>query len=161
MPDRKQVYLGGAMSHRTFDQMTGWRLDATVELAHVGINSINPCRDLEGLDLNQKKVEGKAFPKVLDPSFYVARDLQDIRDSDALLIGDCDYASTPSLGTCVEIGFAVALGKPIFAIEDAHYTKSSDMIRELCVDIYSDVADAIAGIQNYFEDKALNDNHRK
>jgi nucleoside 2-deoxyribosyltransferase len=103
------VYLAGPITGLTYKQATAWRDRVTSELAP-GILTISPLRGIGPPDV------------VFDacPVGTVGRDLYDIRRCD-LVLANLSKAAKVSKGTLVEIGYALALHKPVIvAINGFH-----------------------------------------
>jgi nucleoside 2-deoxyribosyltransferase len=107
----KTVYLAGGISHNTFDEATQWRTLAADYLALHGIKTLDPMRGKHA----DKWQDGEA--NFDHPGFSTAaiffRDTADIQNSDAILV---NLETAKSVGTPWEMGYAYALGIPLFIV---------------------------------------------
>ena len=112
MADHHQtVYLSGSINgHATWHLATGWRLYATEILEAADFTVLNPLRKWKTTDPDCVTV--------------VNRDLQDIAQSDILLV-EMDYEIMPYIGTAMEIRYAWEREKTIIlwgtANQDSHW----------------------------------------
>lgn len=103
------VYLGGPITGLTFDEATDWREQTPLP---EGWQGLSPMRDKEKF-----RIEGP-LPSTFDEgSQAVEQDLFDIRVMD---VGLWNFlgAERASIGSCVEIGYAFALAKPIVIVQE-------------------------------------------
>lgn len=110
------VYLFGPIAGQTYEQATAWREAATKQLAPT-IECLSPMR---GKDfLKGPKIINGAYPEHILASApaIVARDLLDL-DRSSLLLGFVPYEEALGVGSSIEIGYAVAKGKPIILCLD-------------------------------------------
>lgn len=107
-----KVYLAGPITGLTFDDANDWRTDVEHELERYGIEALNPLRGKEHL------AGIGPLPDVFDgASAALRQDLEDIDAAD-LVLAHFLGAERPSIGTCIELGYAYARGVPILAVAD-------------------------------------------
>ena len=117
------VYLCGTVSG---DPATAkWREEAIDALEGRMLDAVNPIR-------GQEQIDRLGFECNVPSRLFVARDLNDVRKCDALLLyfplACCNERQ--SIGTWTEFGAAVILGKPIIVVSDDPNVINHPMIRE-------------------------------
>ena len=95
-----KVYLAGGMSNITREEFSKWRAEVEEELSHFGIQSFDPVRTDKWC-----RSEIESYRK----------DIQHVNVSDLVFVNFLPSTKV-SIGTCVEIGHAQALGKPIVVV---------------------------------------------
>lgn len=107
----RYVYLGGPITGLSFDTAKDWREQLVARSDWpTGWVPLSPMRDKE-----QFRMEGP-LPSTFDGEREpFEQDLSDIRQADALVFNFLG-ASWASIGSCAEMGYAYALGKPILAV---------------------------------------------
>lgn len=95
------VYLAGPIAGCTDAQCNDWREEATAALKVYGIGVLNPMR---------RDYRGR---RDISPYFIVDQDLDDIRNSDVVLV---NTTMGPSWGTAMEFVHAKYLNKPVVAM---------------------------------------------
>lgn len=138
------VYLGGPITGKTFDDANRWRRLAAEELCKYGIRCLSPLRGKDALKskgvLHGTSYEGS--PLTLSKGF-VARDRFDVSRSDVVLLNFSD-ATSVSIGTMVEVGWADAARRPIVMIPDQHGLYKHGFLDELCQYIVPDLHSALS-----------------
>lgn len=120
---KKQIYLAGPISGLTHDEARyGWRKDFVDMLEAAGLDHIHcfsPMRGKEFLAqagvLTSTGVNSPAHAMATDAGI-TTRDLNDVKNCDAMVACFLESEGRPSLGTAIEYGFAAAFQKPIVAI---------------------------------------------
>lgn len=111
MTTKPIIYLAGGIAYNTFDEATQWRRQATDYLSQYNIETRDPMRGKRAYQW----ADGEANHD--HPGFSASdifhRDIADIDESTALLI---NMESVRSVGTPWEMGYAYALGKPLFIV---------------------------------------------
>lgn len=131
---RHKVYLAGPITGLTYDGGQNWRAEAMKMLDEYGIDGYSPLRGKDYLrrhgELPPHGVSGKN-PLGTNKGI-VARDINDVRTSDALLINFLG-ATKVSIGTVAEIGAAYALHKPmVLVMEKEDNPHNHGFIVEMC-----------------------------
>lgn len=113
------VYLGGPITGQTFGRANDWRLhfaDTLSKMKRLGTmdwKCFNPLHGKEQYDT------GGPLPDAFDGDVEVAdEDFDYILRSD-VVVANFAVAEQVSIGTCVELGFAHAHGKPIIVVTGA------------------------------------------
>lgn len=138
----KTVYLAGPMSGLRVAEARLWR--ARVERQLTGWRVLSPMRRLE---LGDDMMLSGQFD---DGEAAVLRDLADIRACDAVLVNFAVDAGRPSVGTCCEIGYAHALGKPIVAVLQPGCAHDHVFMDVMVACVRSNLADAVAVLRGWF-----------
>lgn len=125
------VYLAGPIKGTSYNEAVDWRTDVTGNLLRSHISSLSPMRYKEFLS-GSPSLDGGSSSHLTSHKGIVARDLNDIRRADAVLVNFTGVSSTVSMGTVAEIGFAHALNKMIImAIEPEGNVHNYFFIKEM------------------------------
>lgn len=119
----KSIYLGGPIAGLSLIEAEDRRREAADALRNAGMVPVNPMRDV----VRFNRVIGGHPPDTV----FVSRDLRDIAKCDALLMDFRNCGDRVSIGTCVEIGVAFTLRKPIVALVDVDNPHDHPFIREM------------------------------
>jgi nucleoside 2-deoxyribosyltransferase len=110
-----KVYLAGPIKGLSYDWATDWREYADGYLSWHGIRGISPMRAKEYLK-NEVLLKDGYDDKVLSCAKGITtRDRYDVRTCD-LMLANFEGAAIPSLGTCIEFGWADAYRKPVIMV---------------------------------------------
>lgn len=146
----KTVYLAGPISGLTYQQATGWRDAVTAELIQDNIKCLSPLRsgvhlrDHDGL-LTDCEIAPGLEPAVKAMSTkrgVVARDLFDVTKCNILLVYLLG-ATSISIGTCVEIGWAHANHIPIIVVMEKYNIHNHAFITETASFVVNTLNDAV------------------
>jgi nucleoside 2-deoxyribosyltransferase len=124
----KSVYLAGPISGLTYDGCVSWREYAQKVLLEYGIDGRSPMRAKEFI---KEHFGNSRLPEAGGSSFQgnalstnkgiTTRDRYDCTTSDVVLFNFLG-AEKPSVGSCVEVGWADGARRPIVvAMEDPQY----------------------------------------
>lgn len=139
------VYLGGTMDGRTYEECAQERNKARRMLEASGIKVIDPLRGKSFL--KGKTISRDVKPNGMDIGEIIARDKYDLGRSDLLLILTGD---TPSDGTWLEYGYAkYFLDIPVVLIAPSRVGKNGWSNHEAAY-IAKDLHDAVQWIVGYF-----------
>lgn len=111
MAYRPVVYLAGPINGLTYEQAIAWREELRLLLP--GFTILSPMRgkaDLAGTGI-LKGPYGQSL--LCRPEAIVMRDLTDVDRADLLIVNGLQG----TLGTAIEVGYAVARQKPVVLIE--------------------------------------------
>ena len=130
-----KVYLGGPITGLTLREAQAWREKAAGLLTGVGFEVLNPLR---GTPVNARGKIGGPADRELERPFsmrsdkaIVCRDLfLDIATSDVVLFNFAE-ATTASIGSCVEVGFCLALRKFAVVVMSPGSVHDHAFIREV------------------------------
>src|SRR3989344_6684140 len=111
----KLVYLAGGIDGHSYDSCNGWREYAIQELALKGITGLSPMRSKDFLRNYTEIVDGVSQHVLASDSGITARDMWDVRRSDAVLFNLLE-AKKVSIGTMIEYGWASSFDKPIITL---------------------------------------------
>ncbi len=105
------VYLAGPISGLSYGQAVGWRFDLARTLGPY-FEVLSPMRGKEGL-ASVQAFSGEYPDHLLSQAAaIVARDLTDVDRADLLIVKE----PAGSLGTAIEIGYALHSQKPLIVI---------------------------------------------
>jgi len=117
------VYLAGPIQGLSYAKAMGWR-DLVTEVLPRHIRTLNPMRGKEYL-AGEEIITG-----LTADGSVVRRDLWDIQRCDLMLVSFMD-AERVGIGTCVEMGYAKGLGKPIVVAMEPDNIHNYAFITEL------------------------------
>lgn len=127
----KLVYLAGPIDGCTYEGCTNWRQYVIEELRKDGITGLSPMRAKEFLKEHPKLVDGISDHVLASDAGLTARDMWDVRRSDAILF-NLVGAKKVSIGTMIEYGWASAFNKPFVAVmEEQGNVHEHPIVREL------------------------------
>jgi nucleoside 2-deoxyribosyltransferase len=114
-----KVYLAGPIAGKSYEEAMDWRLAAYHYFSGYGITSYSPMRAKDGLK-GTKVLSGVDYPEEgpLSSRAMYRRDLHDVRTADVVLV-NLTGADRVSIGTMIEIGYAVAQGKYIVVVMES------------------------------------------
>ena len=110
----RKVYLAGPVTGLSFDAAERWRGDMSDALAAHGIDAYSPLRGQETLRLSPRLGDGYNDYMANDRA-VMARDFFDCQTAD-VIVANLLGAIRVSIGTCMEIGWAHALRKPLVVV---------------------------------------------
>lgn len=112
------VYLAGPINGRTWQEATEWRREARHALQRYEIRCLSPLRDKEHLIANGPILQHTYDEPLSNAPGIVARDSNDVRRCDMVLANFLG-ASKVSVGTCYELAWAWAWGKPVCVVMES------------------------------------------
>lgn len=125
------VYLAGPIAGADYHHCVGWRDDATKRLAP-DIQTLSPMRSKTYYAPDEIQAKPGCWA-LRTPKGITARDRNDVMRCDVML-AYFGFSESISIGTCIEIGWADMLRKPVVLVAlDSHPMRSHPMVRE-CVD---------------------------
>jgi nucleoside 2-deoxyribosyltransferase len=101
---KDQVYLAGPMEDCTADHMTGWRVDAQIQLDFAGISSLDPTRRVSFHDQLGDNLQDVTKTMNICKRIF-KQDLHDIAAS-RVVLADVRRDSGRGTGTSMELMFA-------------------------------------------------------
>ena len=110
MMTRPTVYLSGTIT--TDPKYIKWRHYAVDKLGYHGIEGISPLRGKTPTDWAADGLSAKNGV-IYDKGSFVARDRRDVERCDAMLLFFAEAPDRQSIGTWVELGWAIILNKPV------------------------------------------------
>ena len=130
-----KIYLGGPITGLTKAEAQEWRTRAADLLTDVGFSVLNPLR---GTPINKRGRIGGPADRELEKPYsmrsdkaIVHRDLfLDIATSDVVLFNFAG-AAVASIGSCVEVGYCLALRKFAVVVVAQHSVHDHAFIREV------------------------------
>lgn len=108
------VYLAGPILGWQYDEASAWRERAAQSLAPE-IACYSPLRGKHLEHNNDSFSSSRTHGLLLSPKGIVTRDRLDMQRCD-LVLANLQGATQPSIGTCVEFGWADAYRKPIVTV---------------------------------------------
>lgn len=128
------VYLAGPMLNGH-----DWRQYAAIRLRGAGLVVLSPTR-----------FETEAWK--LSPRSYTTRDLLDVVRSDVVLVNVLE-AIEVTAGTCIEIGWATALHKPVVLVMGSVSPFQHGMVRELASYLVPTLDEGLSTVRQILLDK--------
>lgn len=148
----KYIYLAGPITGVSYKDTTQWR--DTLEF-EPGIKGISPMRMKEFL--SRKKKIGHSYPEqeIMGAARPIhTRDRYDCTHADAVLAympkEQAEIAGYPSLGTCIEMGWASAVGVPVVLVCDDKRVIGHPLVQGLAGWILPRLEDGVAAINGMF-----------
>ena len=145
----KSVYLAGPITGLTYDEGQDWREIARKELADVGIEAYSPLRAKKHLRaLGVLDNAGRPDSAYLglnplsEPQGITTRDRFDCMGRDMVLANFLG-ATTVSIGTCIELGWADAARRPIVAVMEEDNIHRHAMVNTVAGFIVPTLEDAL------------------
>lgn len=145
----KSVYLAGPITGLTYDEGQDWREIAVEELADVGIEAYSPLRAKKHLRaLGVLDNAGRPDSAYLglnplsEPQGITTRDRFDCMGKDMVLANFLG-ATTVSIGTCIELGWADAARRPIVAVMEEDNIHRHAMVNTVAGFIVPTLEDAL------------------
>jgi len=144
---RKTVYLAGPITGMTYaEAQDGWRQEAAILLANVGVIALTPLRGKDYL-----RSEGPLEKQYLNlsplssPQGIVRRDFNDVRTVDAILANFLD-ADRASIGTCWELGAAYALRTPVIAVVEKGSVHDHPFVTQTAAYTFDNMPEALSAL---------------
>jgi len=138
--DNYYVYLAGPILGSTYSGATKWR-EHVITLFPENIVCLSPMRDKQYLQ-NAGIIDKTVYADQLStPKGINTRDRNDVLRCDAVLVNFLD-ADIISVGTCIELGWADILRKPVVIAmkeTDIHYHK---MVRDIAGYIFPTIEES-------------------
>lgn len=117
----KAIYLSGPIAGLSYeDARNGWRPKFEALMTGSPIVCLSPMRGkdgLRGVSLLGKPTDGVSFGEdvIMSNKGILTRDFNDVKMCDAMIVNVLG-AKVVSIGTCVEVGWADAMRKPIVVV---------------------------------------------
>jgi len=109
-----KVYMAGPMENLDTEGVFGWRNKLASEKKFWGLYTfLSPGRGKEAYFAGKHHADNSI---VTEAAFVTMRDLEDVKSCDMMVIRWDE--TQPMRGTCVELGYATAIGKPIMYFGD-------------------------------------------
>ena len=150
---KKYIYLAGPIAGCTEEEATGWR-DYVVSMLPHGIVGISPLR-CEPLKEGMTYTEDGASPKMWsDPRAIATKNWLDTESCDLVLayLPKEMNDRRPSIGTIIEIGWAIGLRKPLIVVSDDEYLMNHPLIQRNASWRLDNLPDAVEVITGLFGD---------
>ena len=144
---KNQVYLAGPMEDCTADHMTGWRVDAQVQLDFAGISSLDPTRRVSFHDQLGDNLQDVTKTMNICKRIF-KQDLHDIADS-RVVLADVRRDSGRGTGTSMELMFAHMKNKIIIL-----WANEGDFVHPfyeaMATEKHYTLEDAVDAVQEYY-----------
>ena len=153
MSNKKFIYLAGPIAGCTQEEANEWREYVRSMLPH-GIVGISPLR-CEPLKEGMVYTDDGATDKMWsDPRSINAKNWLDTESSDLVLayLPKEMNDRRPSIGTIIEIGWAIGLRKPLIVVTNDEYLASHPLIQTNANWIFDNLIDALDVIHGLFGD---------
>jgi nucleoside 2-deoxyribosyltransferase len=156
---RRVVYLSGRIDQLGYAEAIRERQEAAEALLMVGWDVLDPTRGgvedpKTGHFLDGTMTSGQNLDAAI-----IFRDLDDIRRADVIMVLT---ASTPSWGTAMEWSYAaIALGKPVVAVDPEHKGRQSPWCRAHCLFFADTIAEAVEWINQFLDRGYRLDDYRR
>ena len=150
---KKYIYLAGPIAGLTEEEATEWRAEVRENLPH-GIIGISPlrCEPLkEGMFYTDN---GATAPMWSDARAINAKNWLDTESADLVLayLPKEMNDRRPSIGTIIEIGWAIGLRKPLIVVSDDEYLMEHPLIQRNASWRLDNLHDAVEVITGLFGD---------
>jgi nucleoside 2-deoxyribosyltransferase len=119
------VYLAGPIAGLSWEAASGWRAYASAAFERRGVRALSPLRQ------RPKLIGSRYIPSTethYSDSEILARDFLDVFTCD-LLLANFLGAEHASPGSCIEIGWAFALRKPVVVCMEADNPHDRALVR--------------------------------
>jgi len=144
---KNQVYLAGPMEDCTADHMTGWRVDAQVQLDFAGISSLDPTRRVSFHDQLGDNLQDVTKTMNICKRIF-KQDLHDIADS-RVVLADVRRDSGRGTGTSMELMFAHMKNKIIIL-----WANEGDFVHPfyeaMATEKHYNLEDAVDAVKEYY-----------
>jgi nucleoside 2-deoxyribosyltransferase len=144
---KNQVYLAGPMEDCTADHMTGWRVDAQIQLDFAGISSLDPTRRVSFHDQLGDNLQDVTKTMNICKRIF-KQDLHDIADS-RVVLADVRRDSGRGTGTSMELMFAHMKNKIIIL-----WANEGDFVHPfyeaMATEKHYTLEDAVQAVQEYY-----------
>jgi len=111
----KTVYLAGSINGLIFKEATQWRETLGTSLTKYGYNVLSPTRYLNSLEYLSTEILNDAN-LTTNPLYILRRDRWDIKHSDIIIAKVDTLGHLPMIGTLLELGMALELGKRVILV---------------------------------------------
>ena len=148
---KPKVYLAGPVTGLTKSAAGNWRHDVKIWLESFDVDSIDPMRMMpDGMTDDTVLLDNmEGACSASDPSAVLARCHWDLQRCDAVL-AYMSGAETASIGTSMELAWAVAYNKPIIIVDEAGSPHDHCMIRSATPYFYRSLDEAVDVIWKLF-----------
>ena len=150
---KKYIYLAGPIAGCTETEATEWRDHVCTFFPH-GIVGISPLR-CEPLKKGLTYTDEGATPKMWsDPRAIATKNWLDTESADLVLsyLPKEMNDRRPSIGTIIEIGWAIGLRKPLIVVSDDDYVLEHPLIQRNASWRFDNLDDAVEVITGLFSD---------
>jgi len=143
--NKPKVYLAGPMAGLQLENAKNWRENAIELLERYGIQGVSPMRHKEQLFNRTNAMESLSQEVLAIQKIITVRDRLDIMNCDGVIANFLDYGPIPSLGTCIEFGWADAFRKPVITVMELGKGNPHDhaMLREISGAILPTLEEAV------------------
>lgn len=118
---RGAIYLIGPIGGLSYEQATGWRIDARKVLEKMDWVVLDPMSGKECLHQTKDIGVGLANAKSVENGYIYHSDLLRINKADVLLANWLIKSHRPPIGTMFEYGYGSAKDKTIITVTDDEY----------------------------------------
>ena len=132
----KSIYLCGPIAGLSLADAAAYRQPAADALRCAGFSVRDPMRGVAA-----RAAIGEDAPGL--PTLYLSRDLRDIGQCDAVLADFRRDGGRVSIGSCVEIGVAATMSKPIVVMMEPDCLHDHPFIRGTAVAVCSSEDEAV------------------
>ena len=136
----KTCYLGGPITSTPYTWE--WRKAAKRYLEDRNILSIDPLR---GKDLNS--IKGQGFESNIPGSIFTARDYLDLNTSDFVLCNLLYIPKRQSIGTFMELGYAVAKNIPFTVVATDSQFLLHPFLTEGAINVVSTLEEGLSTVE--------------
>lgn len=147
----KSIYLAGPITGTVYKEGNAWRVAVREELAKHGIEAYSPMRGKSRFfddDEEFSRQDYESHPMTSTHGITI-RDFADVRSHDLVLANFKGVKDRVSIGSCLEIGAAHALNKPIVAVMEDGDIHKHGMVEEISI-VLPTIDEALYYIKNYF-----------
>jgi len=141
------IYLAGPITGLNFEDANDWRRVVSDDLKHSNIIGISPLR-CESLKEGETYNASYNCPKFGEPLAIASKNFLDVQKCDLLLA----YLPKISIGTLIEIGWAIALQKPVIVVSKLPEIREHSILNAKVGWMLESFEDAVDVIFGLFED---------
>lgn len=131
------IYLIGPISGISYDQATLWRKEAKEQLEDMGYIVLDPMSGQECLKGESKIGINLENSIVVTNQYIYHSDIYKVNRADVLLANLLSDSATHSLGTYIEIGYAIAKDKLVIVVTKDNNIYKHPFIEYSCIVVSS------------------------
>jgi nucleoside 2-deoxyribosyltransferase len=128
-----KIYLSGPIASLSPDEAVTWRNYAQKYLQEYSSGKVIGICPMRNSNFTKGSKHGMTDDVVGNNDRIMKRCLFDVKDCDMTFVNVINAPARISMGTNIEVGFAIALGKPIYAATDKGSQYDKDVLFMGCV----------------------------
>lgn len=128
-----KIYLSGPIASLSPDEAVTWRTFAQGVLRDYSGGQVLGICPMRNSNFVKGSHHGMTDDVVGNNDRIMKRCLYDVKDCDMMFVNVIDAPARISMGTNIEVGFAIALGKPIYAATEKGSQYAKDVLFMGCI----------------------------